>query len=191
MKISKKFRYLGACLVMILVAACGQATPAYDDAYTIVSQPTALLSTMPEPSGEVILTIKGDIAQTNVGDELQFDLDMIESVGVVEYSLGDPFEERQVTYRGVLMRDMLAAAGIAAKAKTLKITALNDYAIEIPVAEFDEYPIMMALQADGEYRQPDYRGPSMLVYPLHAYDNFDMNRVQDNWIWQIKTFEIF
>lgn len=42
-----------------------------------VAQAEEMLST---PTGDVILTVSGDIQQTNVGDTAQFDLDMLKAM---------------------------------------------------------------------------------------------------------------
>jgi hypothetical protein len=110
-------------------------------------------------------------------------------VGVVEYTVTDPFEERPITYRGVLMRDLLTLWQVEEDASQVHLIALNDYKIDIPLAEFNQYPILFALQADGVYMAPDYRGPAMLVYPVDQY-KFDVIDVQRKWIWQIKAIDI-
>lgn len=176
-------------LVLLFVTACAPAT-GFEQVYQTVS--TATLqpgAPIPAPQQEVLLTVTGKIGIANADNAIVMDRAALEQAGLVEYSVTDPFEERLILYRGVLMRDLLALWQVAADAQTVRITALNDYKIDIPIDDFRRYPILFALQADGVDLQPDYRGPAMLVYPIDQYE-FDSIAVQRNWIWQIKTIDI-
>lgn len=144
---------------------------------------------IPVPQQAPILTVTGKIGTTNHDHAIVMDRTTLEKAGLVEYTVNDPFEDRPVRYGGVLMRDLLALWQVADDAQMVAITALNDYKIDIPITEFRQFPILFALEADGVYMQPDYRGPAMLVYPIDQYE-FDSIAVQRNWIWQIKTIDI-
>jgi hypothetical protein len=181
--------YRSTCLLLFLLVSC-DASAKFDEVYTVVT-PAVLKpgAAIPAPQGASILTITGKIGATNKAAGIAMDRATIEQAGVVEYTVTDPFEERPVRYRGVLMRDLLALWQVADDAQHVQITALNDYMIEIPIADFRHYPVLFALQADEVYMQPDYRGPAMLVYPVDHYE-FDILAVQRKWIWQIKTINI-
>jgi len=133
--------------------------------------------------------VTGAVGATNAAGAIQMDRATIEQVGLVEYSVADPFANQSIRYTGVLMRDLLALWQVTADAQSVLLTALNDYAIEIPISDFREYPILFALQADGVYMEPDFKGPAMLVYPVDHYP-FDIAKIKRNWIWQIRSIEI-
>ncbi|MBX3015636.1 MAG: molybdopterin-dependent oxidoreductase [Caldilineaceae bacterium] len=144
---------------------------------------------IPPPATAPILTITGTIGTFNDPAGIVMDRATLEESGVVEYTVLDPFEERKIQYRGVLMRDLLALWQVPDDAQTVHFVAINDYMIDVPITDFYQYPVLFALQADGEYMQPDYRGPAMLVYPVDNYE-FDLLAVRRKWIWQIKTIRI-
>ena len=73
---------------------------------------------------------------------------------------------------------------------TLKVTALNDYAIEVPIAHAREWPTILALKADGEYMSVRDKGPLWLVYPRHMSAQFGNDKYNARWIWQIATIEV-
>jgi len=178
------------CGVGLLFLAACTAAPNFEQVYTVVSAATLRPgAAIPTPLQEPILTITGKISATNSNNAILMDRAALEQVGLVEYTVTDPFEQRLVRYRGLLMRDLLSLWQVAADAQTVHVTALNDYKIAIPINDFRQYPVLFALQADGVYMQPDYRGPAMLVYPLDQYA-FDLIAVQRKWIWQIKTIDI-
>lgn len=177
------------CTGLLSWSACRTETP-FEQIYEVVVPATLHPgTTIPIPQQAPILTITGKIGTTNHDHAIVMDRATIEKVGLVQYTVKDPFEERPVQYCGVLMRDLLALWQVADDAQTVSITALNDYKIDIPINEFRQFPILFAVKADGADMQPDYRGPAMLVYPIDQY-KFDLIAVQRNWIWQIKTIDI-
>jgi hypothetical protein len=107
----------------------------------------------------------------------------------VEYEVVDPFENRKQLFRGVLMRELLNLWQVKAEATTLDMVALNDYHVDLPIALMREKPLLFALQADGEYMRPDYRGPAMLVFP-YGYYQFKRPLYDAYWIWQIKAITV-
>lgn len=185
---STPFRQLFFLLLLLVTSCTGK--PAFAEAYTVVSAATLKPGVpIPLPAQEITLTVTGKVKAMNSDNAILMDRATIEAAGVVEYTVTDPFEERPITYRGVLMRDLLSLWQVNEDAKQVHLLALNDYKIDIPITEFRQYPILFALQADGVYMEPDYRGPAMLVYPVDQYE-FDLIAVQRNWIWQIKAIDI-
>ena len=176
---------------ILIVSGC-DPKPDFDSVYTRVSEgiltPQAE-SDIPLPQNEIILTVTGKMNTQNQGTTIVMDLSTIESVGLVEYVVKDPFEEEQKTFRGVLMRDLLDLWQVDSEAIVLELTALNDYKVEVPINILREFPVIFALQQDGEYMTPDYRGPAMLVFPYNHY-KFDPFIVNSYWIWQIKDIVV-
>jgi hypothetical protein len=173
-------------LLTILLAACSPATAQPDVAvYTRVSEATfGPGDPIPTPQGPIVLTVSGDALGF-----VELDMAAIEAVGLVEYTVQDPFLHRPITYRGPLMSELLDAIQADPDATNMRLVALNDYAIDMPVSMVREYPILFAIMADGEYMEIADRGPAMLVLP---YDHYEFERPASDafWIWQIKSIEI-
>jgi hypothetical protein len=175
----KKTMLIAVVLVLFVLAACTPApqepaTPGYDDVYTRVSEATLKAGdAVPAPTGEVVLTIRGNISNKNVDDTLQFDMETLEKLGLVEYSVNDyQAEGKVVTFRGVLLRDLFALAGVPEGTENVLMNALNDYQIEFPVADVDAYPVVLATSVDGERMTVERYGPTRVVYPA---DNYEMD----------------
>jgi len=186
-KTAKFATMLALGLLLCLIAAC---SPAQDKPfYTRVSDAKLKAGdTIPAPTGDVILTVTGKIGTTNKDKSIVMDRAMIESVGQVEYKVTDPFENKPFVYRGVLVSDLLGLWKVADDAKSLRFTALDDYQRNVALAEIHKYPVLFALQRDGQ-DLPATLAPAMLVYP---YDNFtfDQKIYNNYWAWQIKTIEV-
>lgn len=184
----KKFNF--TWLIWLFFLAACTTTPQFESVYTRISEaqlpPGAQI---PSPRQPTLVTITGKVRATNGAQQIVMDLPTLEAVGLVEYDVLDPFENRKIVYRGVLMRDLLDLWQVAADATTARFVALNDYAIDIPLAELRQYPVLFALQADGAYMQPDYRGPAMLIYPIDDYQ-LDPIATMRKLIWQIELIDI-
>lgn len=185
-------------LVLVLtVTACksdddkdSQSNNSKDTVYTIVTEGTLKPGdSIPVPESGAILTITGSVSNFNVDESIVMDIPTIESVGVVSYTVTDPFEETKVTYTGVLMSDLLKVWGVDDSATTLSVLALNDYQVEVPIKDVRDYPVIFAMKSDGEYMPISTRGPAMLVFP---YDDFEFDKAlyNDYWAWQIKSIDV-
>lgn len=171
-----------------LVAGCSSASPASTD-YTRVTEPSISAGiAIPAPAGNAILTVSGRISSTNDPSGLALDLPTIQDMGLVRYSVHDPWLEEDLEFTGVLVTDLLRVAGASPDATTLRITALDDYVAEIPIADAQRWPIMLATQTDGTPMAIEDKGPTRIVYP--ADPEIDTLKTKDLWIWQITTIEV-
>lgn len=179
-------------MLLLLVSACasdGSAAP--EVSYEQLSTPTLSPGDeVPAPLGEVVLTIGGDISNTNVGDTLQFDMETLESLGLIQYSVDDyQAEGRVVAFSGVLASSVLEVAGASSRATSLRTVALNDYAVEIPVEDVNEYPVIIATAVDGNRMSVEAYGPTRVIYPSSDYD-LDAAVYDPRWIWQLALIEV-
>jgi len=176
-------------VVGLIIAGCAQSSTNDDvEAYHVLDDAQINVGdTVPSPSGDVILTITGRIHNKNVGDNLQFDMETLEQLGLIEYSVDDQQAEgRVVTFQGVLLSKVLEVAGIDEEATSLKTIALNDYAIDIPLSDATDYPVMIATSVDGERMTIERYGPTRIIYPYESYE-FDVITYDPRWIWQLST----
>jgi hypothetical protein len=193
------YTLLGLLMIAALAACSSDDEASGDDEPVFTRVTEAELSAgddipVPENDEDIILTVTGNIGNPNQGDAIVMDLASIEMVGEVEYRVVDPFREEgddeEVVFRGPLMSDLLALWGVSQDdVETLNVVALNDYAVDVPAGDLWEYPVIFALQADGEYMPVSTRGPAMLVYPYADFD-FDMDEYNSYWVWQIKTIDV-
>jgi hypothetical protein len=174
----------------VIIGACAPATPAPETVFSVVTEgELSAGEAVPEPEGGVILTMTGKIGTTNADGSLQFDLATLESLGLVDYTVDDPFENREVTYRGILLGELLDVAAVEEDAVTLHTVAINDYAVDIPIAEVRRTPVFLALQANGEYMPISEKGPAMVVFPYNDFE-FDRSIFDDYWIWQLAVIDV-
>lgn len=181
------------CLILVVfllplfMIACNDTT---EPAYTTISEGTLRPGDpIPTPAEAGILTVTGNIGTTNEANKIVMDIPTIESVGQVEFTVMDPFKDVEITYTGVLMSDLLDLWQISEGATTLRMTALNDYTVDVPISLLRDYPVIFAMQANGEYMSIADKGPAMLVLPYHQFE-FERPSSDSFWIWQIKSIDV-
>jgi hypothetical protein len=152
------------------------------------------------PSGPVILTVTGAIAQSNRGpfdantDALfknqqvtfqraaAFDLAMIEALGMQMVEADYPQGGALHRFEGPLLRDVLKAVG--ANGSVLKVAALDGYVQDIEMREIEQWPIVLAVKQDGTYLATGGFGPTRVVFPRRDIPAL-ANRNDDKWVWAV------
>jgi hypothetical protein len=143
---------------------------------------------VPPPSGKVVLVVSGGTT-TNVGDELRLDVEQLESLGTVEYEIDDVLAtDETATFSGPLMRTVLELAG-AQDGTTMHAEALNDYVVDVPVADAFDQPLLLATRMDGKRLSVANYGPTRFVYPTGG-DRLDPAENEPRWIWQLRSIEV-
>lgn len=139
-----------------------------------------------KPTGRVLLVVKGAIENTNIGNEAHFDEGMLEALGHTSIKTGTPWHEDNTVFEGVLVRNVLRAAG--AKGTTVNAVAANDYTVAIPIDDFERYDVLLAMAINGEQLTLRTKGPLWVIYP----DDVDLAarfRI-DRMIWQLTQLQI-
>jgi hypothetical protein len=179
-------RFSIALTIVALSCACTQAAAA--PPYARVSQPTLAAGAAIAAPTTPILTITGRIATTNAAAGLALDIPSIEQLGLIRYTVHDPWLEEDLEFTGVLVTDLLRSAGAAPDATSLHITALDDYEVDISIADATRWPIMLATQTGQAPMAIAQKGPTRIVFP--ADPGIDLLKYKDLWVWQLKTIEV-
>lgn len=140
------------------------------------------------PSGPVILTVSGNIGHTNVGNEAQFDRAMLEALPQHEFETGTPWTEGGSHYRGPLMRDLLTR--LKAESDEVHVDALNGYGAEIPVSDFEEYDVILALEKDQKAIPIREYGPLWVLYPFDQDEALLSEKIRFRAVWQVMHINV-
>ena len=140
------------------------------------------------PKGQVILSVTGRIANTNGPMRADFDRDMLQALGEGSITTSHSWADRPTTFTGVPVAKVLDAVG--AQGTKIRAVAINNYAVDLDVAELRRYPVLLAMKADGvELRLRD-RGPLWIVYPRDSYRELSDESHNFKWIWQLRSLEL-
>lgn len=139
------------------------------------------------PSGSVILTVSGGIAAKNAGDAAQFDLEMLRELGATEFSTSTIWTDGEQRFTGVSLHVLMGALGV--KDGTLRATAINDYTVEIPVADAVPGGPMIAYEMNGNTMSIRDKGPLWVIYPYDQNADYRTEVIYSRSIWQLDRIE--
>ncbi|MBZ6065822.1 molybdopterin-binding protein [Aeromonas schubertii] len=140
------------------------------------------------PAGKPLLTIEGKITQTNMGDKALLDASMLDALPSADIVTQTPWYDKARAFNGPTLKSLLALVG--AKGTSLKITALNDYSVVIPIEDADLYGVILARTIDGKPLKIRDKGPLFMMYPYDQVPKLRSKLYYDRAIWQIARIEV-
>jgi hypothetical protein len=190
-------RFGAVVSVLTLAGACGSGP----EPTTAAPEPTAAVfrgdvisaarltagEAVPAPAEKPVFTMTGKITATNQDGRLVFDRPTAEQVGVRQVGLYEPWVKKDMVFRGVWLQDLLAVAGVTSDATRVHITALDDYAVDLTLADIRAGGIMLATRtADGSAIPIDEGGPTRIVFMRDVKAGANA----DQWVWSIKSLDV-
>lgn len=162
---------LNRCLIILAVLAFG-SLPA------LALEPASF----PEPPDSLAFNVQKD------GKSIPITLRQLEKLGLYRVTTPSPFEKGQLTFEGVLFRDVLKLVGLEDK-DSVTLRAVDEYVQIIPHEDWTEGPLLLATRQDGKLLTRRTQGPTRLVYPINDYPAFDTPIRKPRWVWLIETIE--
>ena len=141
-----------------------------------------------ETKERTIITITGKISPDIPNGAAKIGYDTLEKIGVKELTTRTFYSKKQYNFSGVLMRDLMAYVG--ATGKTLEITALDDYRINVPIADYEKYDVLLVFKLDGKNLSIRERGPARIIYPVEQHSELNDKKYASRYIWQIKGMKV-
>ena len=163
------------------------------------AMPAGLAEEIPGPDGPVVLTIAGDIGRGNrdpyrpaadvflkfhekeFSKAVEFDLAMLQALGASTRRLRMPGESRVRELEGTPLTALLDAVG--ADPKSITVTALDGFAVELGRREIDAHDWLVAYKEDGRYLGIGQRGPLWIVFTPAAPDGRATEEEEGRWPW--------
>lgn len=140
------------------------------------------------PQGRVILTISGRIDHSNGKGIAAFDRAMLEAMPTTTIDTMTPWTDGVARFEGPLARDLMKRVG--ARGSRLRATALNDYAVDIPIEDIERYPVILAMKMNGEVLSTRSKGPLWIIYPWSDQPELRNEVIYGRSIWQIEELTV-
>lgn len=139
-------------------------------------------------AGPVVLVITGRVRQPNAGTTAQFDMAMLERLPQHSFTTRTPWYASARRFTGPLLRDVLAAAG--ANGRMLRVTALNDYRVDVPWEDAQRHNLILARLIDGQPMAVRDKGPLFMLYPFDDEPDLRSAIYYSRSAWQLKLIEV-
>jgi hypothetical protein len=140
------------------------------------------------PAGPTVLTLRGRVRNTNDADAAHFDMPMLEALPQSSFSTRTPWYPQPRRFTGPLLRDVLAAAG--AHGRLLKLGALNDYRVDMPVEDAERHDVIVARLLDDRPMAVRDKGPLFVIYPFDARAELRSAVYYGRSAWQLRTIDV-
>lgn len=152
----------------------------------VVLRAASLLPGQPLPAttGTPLLTVTGVETGDGTGS-VAFDRGRLDRLSQVQLTTYEPWVKQTLTFRGVWLADLLAVAG-AGRAASVRITALDDYAVTLSRADLAAGGILLATgDGTGAALPVDDGGPTRIVFRAGIASGANA----DQWIWSLRTLD--
>ncbi|MBL4907593.1 MAG: molybdopterin-dependent oxidoreductase [Sneathiella sp.] len=151
--------------------------------------PLSTVSALEKTTGDIILTVTGNIGQSNTADgDAAFDRKSLRQFTPVTISTKTPWTDGIVQFEGVLIRDLMHA--LDAKGKILHATAADDYSVNIPFEDFKKYNVILAYKMNDKIMASEDQGPFWVIYPWDNHPELNNDLYHSRAIWQLKTITV-
>jgi hypothetical protein len=135
------------------------------------------------PAAKPILTISGNIGESNDGKLAQFDRALLEGLGTARFTTATPWYKQPMEFEGVPLDRIMQA--VAAKGDRIRALALDDYASELPISDFSQYATLLALKVGGQYIGVSDKGPCFIIYPFDRFSDTQNATFYHRSVWQV------
>ncbi len=143
---------------------------------------------MAAPAGRILLTVSGEISVSNVDGTAQFDLEMLRDFSALDISTTTIWTDRVHMFTGVPLALLLE--GLGSSGSTLRAQAINDYAVDIPVASITKEAPILAYEIDGAAIPRRKKGPLWVIYPYDDNTDFRSELIYSRSIWQLDRITV-
>lgn len=134
-------------------------------------------------SGEAVLQLS-----RGGGEVIDLTLEDLAALPQVTIVTENEFSDGLVAYKGPLVRDVVDQLALM-EFDSLRFVAANDYYVDIPTADFRDYDVIFATQADGAPLARREKGPLWLMYPISDHAELQDPIYIHRLIWQVVRVE--
>lgn len=144
---------------------------------------TLYVHAMDRPKEKVLLTIFGNISESNSSQGVQLDASMLLAFEQAVVETSHPWTDKSLIYTGPKLADLLAFAG--AKSQRIKLMALNKYVVDIDADTVAHLDIIVAIKENNKRMNVMNNGP---LWIMCEYENEDC--LEDMLLWQLVSIEV-
>jgi hypothetical protein len=134
---------------------------------------------------EVVLRVDG---ATKGGAVFEFTLAQLDAMPQAIIKTSTPWHDGVVEFQGVSLAQL--AAHVGASGDVAYVTALNDYAAELPASDFIEFGPILAHMQDGALMPVRDKGPLFVVYPYDDNPALQSETYYTRSVWQVKQITV-
>lgn len=165
-----QMKYAFAVLCMFMMPECALAEPAIAVDLAPVEHQAASLTVI-NPGGSLV----------------EYSPSELEQLPTYQIETKTPWREESAVFEGVMLFDLLSANGLIDE-DSIRVTAENDYSVDLPRELWRTVPVMVATRADGNPLSRRVRGPFLFVIDSEDYEASEIAR-EHHLVWMVAKIE--
>jgi len=131
---------------------------------------------------EIVLTVTG------TAEPAEFTMAELQAMPATSFETTTIWTEGAQSFTGVSLHSFLAELGV--EGGTLNAAAINDYVVEIPVADAVAGGPIIAYARNGEVMSVRNNGPLWIVYPYDSNADYQSEVIYARSIWQLVRIDV-
>lgn len=173
---------VGGIVAALSLTACGDTEGPTAAPTTAAPSATPSVMTLAKPTGPTVLTISGG----GVATPVVVDFAALDAVATRSYDVFEPFDKKRMTFTGVELSAVLDAAGVPPSTTKVRLTALDDYLVDLQMSDIRKGGVILATRAGGAPMAIPAGGPIRIVFT----DDVKIGKNTDRWIWSLNKVEV-
>jgi hypothetical protein len=143
---------------------------------------------IPKPVGPTILTVTGLDPVHHPGGQVAFDLAMLKALPQATISTSSIWTDGLHDFTGVPLAAL--ASFLQLSDVNLRLHALNDYSVDMPLSETEAEVPILAYQIDGALMPVRDKGPIWIIYPFDESAEYRTDTIYSRSVWQLDRIEV-
>ncbi|MDN0073427.1 molybdopterin-dependent oxidoreductase [Crenobacter sp. SG2303] len=119
---------------------------------------------------------------------MTFSLQQLSTLPIRRITTSTQWHHAPQQWEGVSIKALLGKLG--ATGTSVYVAALNDYAIDIAVADIIKYDPILAYKVDGHYMPVRDKGPLVVIYPYDEYPALNIQFYYNQAVWQVNHITV-
>lgn len=154
----------------------------------IISTSTNLVDVKPMIlKADTLLSIQA-IANSGCDNAIQLNDDKLSALPQQEFVTHHSWSDKAESFKGPLLSDVLNTT--CSNTKKIKLTALNDYAVDMDFSKLEKYQPIVAMSVNGKRLSIREKGPLWIMVPLDKYKDIEERSMDGIMIWQLSDIKI-
>lgn len=143
---------------------------------------------LPDPTGQIVLSVTGSIENRNSNLAAIFDRQMLSELPVTQFETTTIWTEGLQRFKGVSLHHLAEKIGM--NGETIIASAINDYSVEIPLTDAKDGGPIIAYLRNGAKMSVRSKGPLWIVYPYDDVSDYRTETIYSRSIWQLDRLEV-
>lgn len=119
--------------------------------------------------------------------ERTLDIAAVEALPQVEFTTETPWTDGDQTFSGPSLGTLAALGG--APVQDARVTALNDYEMNVPAEDWETLGAILAVRRNGELMPVQDKGPYWVMYPISSDSKLNTQFYHGRMVWQVKYID--